>query len=362
MQFVTSTAIEQSLKSFHFSFLPPELTSTVWLQGIQIDKTRVTVQLKFGFPLEIALQNAAATEIQQHLAQLLGVEHLRAVIQCQVRAHLVQSGVPALPGVKNVIAIASGKGGVGKSTTAVNLALALQQQGARVGLLDADIYGPNQPHMLGAQGRPEIRENKTIMPLLAHGLQTMSIGYLVDEATPMVWRGPMISAALQQLVRDTVWDNLDYLIVDLPPGTGDIQLTLAKKVPVTAVVMVTTPQDVALLDVRKGLEMFRKVDVPVLGIIENMSTHVCSHCGHTEPLFGEGGGRKLAATSQVLLLGQLPLAMQIRQDVDGGQPTVVADPRGVIANQYRDIAIRIAAHLSLQKLNYAPKFPKIVVE
>jgi len=354
--------IEQSLKNLVLPVLNQDLISLVGAPNIRVDNTTVQLSITFGFPLETSLRTIISAALQEYLRQLAGVEQVSIDIQCRVRAHAVQSGVSLLPGVNNVIAVASGKGGVGKSTTAVNLALALQQQGARVGLLDADIYGPNQPLMLGANGRPEIREDKTILPLMAHGLQTMSIGYLVSEATPMVWRGPMISAALQQLVRDTRWDNLDYLIVDLPPGTGDIQLTLAKKVPVTGVVMVTTPQNVALLDVRKGLEMFRKVDVNVLGMIENMSTHVCSQCGHAQPLFGEGGGQRLADQCQVPLLGQLPLSIEICQDSDRGCPTVAANPSGDLAQRYRDIALRIAIHLSLQKLNYASKFPKIVVE
>lgn len=354
--------IQEVLKSCRLPVLNQDVVSTGWLQGLRVEEGQVRIQLKFGFPVGEALQNQFQGFLAENLRHIPGMGSLQVSITHQIRAHAVQPGLAAIPGVKNVIAIASGKGGVGKSTTAVNLALALQHQGAQVGLLDADIYGPNQPHMLGAKGRPEIHEDKTITPLMAHGLQTMSIGYLVDEATPMVWRGPMISAALQQLVRDTRWRDLDYLVIDLPPGTGDIQLTLAKKVPVTAVVMVTTPQDVALLDVRKGLEMFRKVEVNVLGIIENMSTHVCSQCGHAESIFGEGGGQRLADFCKIPLLGRLPLSLTIREDIDRGCPTVAADPQGPLAQQYREIALRIAAQLSLQKINYASKFPKVVVE
>ncbi len=278
MQFITSTSIEQALKQYRLPLINQDIISTGWLHHLTVNAGAVSLQLKLGFAAAKS-QALFHQSLIDFLSLLPGVTQVQVTINWQIRAYAVQPGIDAIPGVKNVIAIASGKGGVGKSTTAVNLALALQQEGARVGLLDADIYGPNQPHMLGVTQRPRIREDKKIFPVLAHGLQTMSIGYLVDAATPMVWRGPMISAALNQLVRDTLWDNLDYLIIDLPPGTGDIQLTLAKKVPVTAVVMVTTPQDVALLDVRKGLEMFRKVDVKVLGIIENMSTHICSNCG-----------------------------------------------------------------------------------
>jgi ATP-binding protein involved in chromosome partitioning len=361
MQFIQST-IEQFLKNLPLPPLNQDVVSTGWLQGLQVNDGTVTVRLKLGFQVGAWLRAQWQALLEQALYELPGIARVQLVIDCHIRAHAVQPGLTALPGVKNVIAIAAGKGGVGKSTTAANLALALLHQGARVGLLDADIYGPNQPLILGAKGRPQIREDKTILPLMAHGLQTMSIGYLVEEQTPMVWRGPMISAALQQLVRDTQWDDLDYLVIDLPPGTGDIQLTLAKKVPVTAAVMVTTPQDVALLDVRKGLEMFRKVEVNVLGVIENMSGHLCSHCGHAEPLFGEGGGERLAQACGIPLLGKLPLALAIREDADRGYPTVAAAPESEVAVQYRAIALQIAARLSLQKINYAAKFPKIVVE
>jgi ATP-binding protein involved in chromosome partitioning len=364
MQFTASTsAVENTLKNYPLPWLNQDAVSGGWVQSVQIDNSAVlNVQLKFGFPLSAALQLKIREFLQQPLRALPGIESVNIHIHCQVRAHAVQPGLAAIPGVKNVIAIASGKGGVGKSTTAVNLALALVRHGARTGLLDADVYGPNQPHILGAKGRPEIREDKTIIPLMAHGLQTMSIGYLVDEATPMVWRGPMISAALQQMVRDTRWDRLDYLIIDLPPGTGDIQLTLAKKVPVTGVVMVTTPQDVALLDVRKGLEMFRKVDVTVLGVIENMSTHTCPQCGHEQALFGEGGGQRLAERYELPLLGWLPLALEIREDADRGCPTVVAEPEGRLAGHYQEIALRLAARVSQLKINYSAAMPPVVVE
>lgn len=267
----------------------------------------------------------------------------------------------SLPNVKNIIAIASGKGGVGKSTTAVNLALALMQIGGRVGLLDADIYGPSQPLMLGVNKRPEITDQKKMRPVIAHGLQTMSIGYLVDESTPMVWRGPMATSALQQLLYDTLWDDLDYLIIDLPPGTGDIQLTLAQKIPVTGAVIVTTPQDLALLDAKRASEMFRKVKVPVLGILENMSSHICSQCGHVEPIFGEGGGEKLASQYDVELLGSLPLDLNIRQLTDSGNPIVVANQEGKIASIYRDVAKKVVERLSLQELGDSSKFPTIEI-
>ncbi len=267
-----------------------------------------------------------------------------------------------LPNIKNIIAIASGKGGVGKSTTAVNLALAFSKEGARAGLLDADIYGPSQPLMLGVTDRPEIKDKKTLLPVMAHGIQSMSIGYLIDETSPMVWRGPMVSMALQQLLNDTQWDNLDYLIIDLPPGTGDIQLTLAQKVPVTGAVIVTTPQDLALLDARRAHEMFRKVNVPVLGVIENMSIHICSQCGHQEPIFGTGGGAQMAEQYAIELLGQLPLDRHIREQADGGNPTVAAEPESANALLYRNIAKRIMAKLALQEPSKSSKFPTIVIK
>jgi ATP-binding protein involved in chromosome partitioning len=267
-----------------------------------------------------------------------------------------------LPNIKNIIAIASGKGGVGKSTTAVNLALAFAHEGARAGILDADIYGPSQPLMLGVTNRPEIKDKKMLLPIMAYGIQSMSIGYLIDETSAMVWRGPMVSMALQQLLNDTQWDNLDYLVIDLPPGTGDIQLTLTQKIPVTGAVIVTTPQDLALLDARRACEMFRKVNVPVLGVIENMSIHICSQCGHAESIFGAGGGARMAEQYSIELLGSLPLDMQIREQADGGKPTVVANPEGPNALLYRGIAQRIMAKLALQDQNESGKFPAIVIK
>lgn len=267
-----------------------------------------------------------------------------------------------LPHVKNIIAIASGKGGVGKSTTAVNLALALAHEGARTGILDADIYGPSQPLMLGITTRPEIKDQKKLLPVVAHGIQSMSIGYLVETTSAMVWRGPMVSMALQQLLNDTQWDNLDYLVIDLPPGTGDIQLTLAQKIPVTGAVIVTTPQDLALLDARRAFEMFKKVNVPVLGIVENMSMHICSQCGHQEPIFGVGGGQKMAEQYQLELLGQLPLDIRIREQTDVGKPTLVTDPESPNALLYRAIAKRIMAKVALQTEEVSGKFPTIIIK
>jgi len=274
----------------------------------------------------------------------------------------VRPGLKPHPEIKNIIAVASGKGGVGKSTTAVNLALALASLGLRVGILDADIYGPSQPLMLGARHIPQYESGKAITPVVLHGIQSMSMGYLVDVNTPMVWRGPMVSKALQQLLFQTAWSPLDYLIVDLPPGTGDIQLTMAQKIPVAGAVIITTPQDLALLDARKGLEMFRKVQIPVLGIIENMALHVCRQCGHQEAIFGAGGGESLASAAGVSLLGSLPLDKQIREDADAGAPTMIVAPDGPIAQLYRQAAINMVQHLSLQPKSLAGKFPDIVVE
>jgi len=280
----------------------------------------------------------------------------------KITSHAVQRGVKLVPGVKNIVAVASGKGGVGKSTTAVNLALALAAEGARVGVLDADIYGPSQPTMLGISGRPESKDGKTIEPLEGYGLQAMSIGFLIDVDTPMVWRGPMVTQALEQLLKDTNWRDLDYLIVDMPPGTGDIQLTLSQKVPVTGAVIVTTPQDIALLDARKGLKMFEKVGVPIVGIVENMSIHVCSNCGHAEPIFGSGGAQKMCSEYDVPFLGSLPLDIRIREQADSGRPTVIADPDGKVAQIYKDIARRTAVAVAKKAEDFSAKFPSIVIQ
>jgi ATP-binding protein involved in chromosome partitioning len=284
-------------------------------------------------------------------------------IAWSVAAPASQRNLPKIKQVKNIIAVASGKGGVGKSTTAVNLALALAYEGAAVGLLDADIYGPSQPRMLGIAGeRPTTKDGKTLIPPVAFGIKAMSIGLLIDEEQPMVWRGPMVTQALNQLLLDCDWGELDYLIVDMPPGTGDIQLTLAQRVPVSGAVIVTTPQDIALLDARKGLKMFQKVDVPVLGIVENMSTHMCSNCGHEEHIFGAGGGRRMAEQYGVDLLAELPLDIRIREQADGGQPTVAAEPESKLGRAYIDMARRIAARLSVQGLHSGAAIPEIVIE
>lgn len=331
------------------------------VQSVGVDGARVLVELELGYPA-VGGHAALAERIQAKLEADSVIERATVDLRSRVLAHRVREGLSPLPGVKNIIPVASGKGGVGKSTTSVNLALALAAEGARVGVLDADIYGPSIPRMLGLSGKPESPDGKTITPKRGHGLQAMSIGFLIEEDTPMIWRGPMVTQALQQLLNETAWDGLDYLIIDLPPGTGDIQLTLCQKVPVSAALIVTTPQDIALLDARKALQMFRKVEVPVLGIVENMAIHVCSKCGHAEHIFGEGGGERMAAQYGVPLLGALPLDIRIREQADGGEPTVAKDPCSDLSQRYREIARRAAGRLSLQARNKAFGFPKIVVQ
>jgi len=286
-----------------------------------------------------------------------------ATVTSKVVPHAVQRGVKLVDGVKNIIAVASGKGGVGKSTTAVNLALALAAEGAKVGMLDADIYGPSQPTMLGITGRPVSKDGQSMEPMDGHGIQAMSIGFMIEgDDTPMIWRGPMVTQALDQLLRQTHWDGLDYLVIDLPPGTGDVQLTLAQKVPVTGAIIVTTPQDIALMDARKGLKMFEKVDIKIIGIVENMSTHICSKCGHEEHIFGAGGGEKMCADYGTELLGSLPLDINIREQADSGKPSVVANPDGQAARTYRQIARRVAVKIAEMAQDHSAVFPKIVVQ
>jgi len=282
------------------------------------------------------------------------------IVAQKIVAHAVQGGLDVLPNVRNIIAVASGKGGVGKSTTAVNLALALSQQGARVGLLDADIYGPSVPLMLGLSGKPQSGDGKTMEPLIGHGLQTNSIGFLIAHDAPAIWRGPMVTQALMQLLLQTNWKDLDYLVVDMPPGTGDIALTLAQKVPLTGAVIVSTPQDLALIDARKALHMFQKVDVAVLGIVENMATHVCSQCGHVEAIFGVDGARHLAANIGLPFLGALPLQMAIRVQTDAGHPTVAADPQSAAACAYRAVAQAVAVQIAALPHYTAVRRPTVV--
>ncbi|MBL8419718.1 MAG: iron-sulfur cluster carrier protein ApbC [Dechloromonas sp.] len=332
------------------------------LKNIKVDGDDVSFDIELGYPAKTQI-DTIRKQVIAAVRTLPGVGNVSANVYAKIVAHSVQLGVKLVPGVKNIIAIASGKGGVGKSTTAVNLALALAQEGASVGILDADIYGPSQPQMLGLAGeQPESRDGQSMEPLQAYGVQAMSIGFMVDVETPMVWRGPMVAQALDQLISQTKWHDVDYLIVDMPPGTGDIQLSLAQKVPVTGAVIVTTPQDIALIDARKGLKMFEKVNIPILGIVENMSIHICSQCGHEEHIFGTGGGEKMCADYDVDFLGSLPLEMAIREMTDGGKPTVVGAPDSRTAEIYRGIARRIAVKIAQKAKDMTSKFPNIVVQ
>ena len=331
------------------------------VRAVGVDGDRVSVDIQLGYPAAGYVEQATA-EARAALEADPAIASAAVSVTWRVHAHKVQGQLAPLPGVKNVVAVASGKGGVGKSTVSVNLALALAAEGATVGILDADIYGPSQPRMLGLSGKPNSPDGKSIEPMRAHGLQAMSIGVLIDEDTPMIWRGPMVTQALMQLLTDTRWEDLDYLFIDLPPGTGDIQLTLSQKVPVSGAVIVTTPQDIALLDARKALGMFRKVEVPVLGVVENMATHICTNCGHEEHIFGQGGGARMAAEAGIAYLGDLPLDIRIREQADEGRPTVVAIPDSDLAMRYRAIARSTAARLSLQARNKAIGFPKIVIQ
>jgi ATP-binding protein involved in chromosome partitioning len=330
------------------------------VKNIRVEGNDVNLDVEFGYPAKSQFE--AMREAVTGRLKKLGVPKAGVNVFSKIVTHSVQRGVKLIPGVKNIIAVASGKGGVGKSTTAVNLALALAAEGAATGILDADIYGPSQPQMLGISGRPETKDGKTLEPMKSHGIEAMSIGFLIDAETPMVWRGPMVTQALEQLLRDTQWGDLDYLVVDLPPGTGDIQLTLSQKVPVTGAVIVTTPQDIALLDARKGLKMFEKVGIPILGIVENMSTHICSNCGHEESIFGSGGGAAMSKDYGVDLLGSLPLDIGIREQADSGNPTVVADPEGRSAQIYKSIARKVAIRIAEQAKDMTSKFPNIVVQ
>jgi ATP-binding protein involved in chromosome partitioning len=358
---ITREQIEDVLSKVQDPHLQQDLVSAKTVKDIQIDDDHIRLQLELGYPASGWHETLIET-IKSELGSRAGVTNIDVVIGTSIVAHSVQKGVQLLPNIKNTIAIASGKGGVGKSTTAINLALAIKKEGASVGILDADIYGPSQPRMLGCHGQPESLDGKTMEPMVSYGMQSMSIGYLIEEDTPMIWRGPMVTSALEQLLGDTNWTDLDYLVVDLPPGTGDIQLTLCQKIPVSGAIIVTTPQDIALLDAKKGFRMFEKVEVPVLGIIENMSTHICSQCGHEEHIFGEGGGEQMAAQYDIDLLGALPLDIKIREGVDNGRPTVAMDPDSRAAQIYHDIARRATARLSMKAKDYTSVFPKIVVD
>ncbi len=330
------------------------------LKNLQVSGGEVSFDVELGYPAKSQIP-ALRRALIAAARSVPGVDNVSVNMTQVIVAHAAQRGVALLPQVKNIIAVASGKGGVGKSTTAANLALALAAEGASVGLLDADIYGPSQPMMMGIEGRPQSTDGQTMEPMENHGIQVMSIGFLVDKDEAMIWRGPMATQALEQLLRQTHWKNLDYLIVDMPPGTGDIQLTLSQRVPITGAVIVTTPQDIALLDARKGIRMFEKVGVPILGIVENMAAYCCPNCGHVEHIFGADGGKKMATELSVDYLGALPLTLQIRQQADSGKPTVIADPDGEVAAIYKTVARQVAVKIAAKAKDFSSKFPSIKI-
>ena len=356
----TETALLEALKTVVDPNTGQDLVSTKLLKNLRVDGADVYFDVELGYPArsQVPVLRQALIAAARGVA---GVGNVSANVGWKVMAHEVQRGVALLPNVKNIVAVASGKGGVGKSTTAVNLALALAAEGAAVGILDADIYGPSQPMMMGIDGKPQSADGKTMEPMLNHGVQVMSIGFLIDADNPMIWRGPMVTQALEQLLRQTNWGGLDYLIVDMPPGTGDIALTLSQRVPLTGAIIVTTPQDIALLDAKKGLRMFEKVGVPILGLVENMAVYVCPNCGHSEHIFGADGGRKMATEYGVDYLGALPLNLSIREQADSGRPTVVAEPDSEIAAIYKTMARRIAVKIAQRAKDYSSKFPTITV-
>jgi ATP-binding protein involved in chromosome partitioning len=358
---VTEQQVQDALKNLVDPNTKKDFVASKSVRGIKVDGDKVAVDVLLGYPAKSQVE-LVREQVTKALKALPGVGGVSVNVQMKIVSHAVQRGVKLVPGIKNIIAVASGKGGVGKSTVAVNLALALAAEGASVAVLDADIYGPSQPTMLGIRGRPESRDGKSLEPMEGHGLQAMSIGFLIDIETPMVWRGPMVTQALEQLLNETKWREVDYLVVDLPPGTGDIQLTLAQRVPVTGAVIVTTPQDIALMDARKGLKMFEKVGIPILGIVENMSVHICSKCGHEEHIFGEGGGERMGKDYSIELLGALPLDIQIREQADSGRPTVVSDPEGRVSQIYKQIARRVAVKIAEKAQDHTAAFPKIVIQ
>ena len=356
----TPEQLSQALQTVIDPNTGKDFVSTKQLKNLRVDGGDVSFDVELGYPAKSqipALQQALVAAAKG----VAGVSNVSAHVSFKIVAHAAQRGVALLPQVKNIVAVASGKGGVGKSTTAANLALALAAEGAKVGLLDADIYGPSQPMMMGIQGRPESEDGKTMEPMESHGVQVMSIGFLVDQDEAMIWRGPMATQALEQLLRQTHWKDLDYLIVDMPPGTGDIQLTLSQRVPMTGAVIVTTPQDIALLDAKKGIKMFEKVGVPILGLVENMAVHVCTNCGHVEHIFGEDGGKRYATEKGIDYLGALPLNMQIRLQADNGKPTVVSDPEGEVAQIYKAVAREVAVKIAAQAKDFSSKFPSIKI-
>ena len=358
---LSQEVVQNALKEVVDPNTGKDLLTSKSARNIKLDGANVSLDVELAYPAKSQIEPMRKAVVAR-LRRIPGAGEVKVNVASKIASHTVQRGVKLIPGVKNIIAVASGKGGVGKSTTAVNLALALSAEGAKVGVLDADIYGPSQPMMLGITGNPQTEDGKTLAPMKGHGIEAMSIGFLIDVDTPMVWRGPMVTQALEQLLRDTRWSDLDYLVVDLPPGTGDTQLTLAQKVPVTGAVIVTTPQDIALIDARKGLKMFEKVGIPILGIVENMSIHVCSKCGHAEHIFGQGGAERMCKDYDVEFLGGLPLDIRIREQADAGKPTVVADPDGPVAEIYKTIARRVAVKIGELQKDLSSKFPNIVIQ
>ena len=358
---IDKTNVENILRTYIDPNHGVDLVTAKSVKKIVIDGANVSVFLELGYPAKSTIDSLKCS-VEQLLSTLQGVGIVSVEVSVNILSHAVQQALKPNANIKNIIAVASGKGGVGKSTTAVNLALALIAEGANVGILDADIYGPSIPTMLGLSGYPDSVDNKTMVPKMAYGLQSMSIGYLINADQPLIWRGPMATNMLQQLLRDTNWVEIDYLIIDLPPGTGDIQLTLAQQIPVSGAIIVTTPQDIALIDAQRGLSMFEKVNVPVLGIIENMGMHICSECGHTEAIFGEGGGIAMSKKNKVELLGSLPLDIAIRQNADSGKPSLVAEPGGKISEIYKEIARKATANLALKTKDFSTRFPNIVIQ
>ena len=361
-------AVTARLDALLDPFTGKKITTNRSLKSVMVSVDQVTVHMQKGYPLGGVADQLSAL-IKEALQDLpFDNRDLVVELEQKIISHSVQQGVQAVDGVKNIIAVASGKGGVGKSTVTANLALALSAAGANVAVLDADIYGPSQPRMLGASGKPDALPDKRLIPLQSHDLKIMSIGFMVDEDTPMIWRGPMVTQALEQMLRGTNWKyadgdpDIDYMIVDLPPGTGDIQLTLSQKVPVSGALIVTTPQDIALLDARRAFKMFKKVEVPILGVIENMSTHICSKCGHEDAIFGADGAQKMADEYQLTMLGKIPLERAIRELADSGTPTVIAEPQSAAAQRYTEIALKMVGTLSVRKKDFSAKFPNIVVE
>ena len=358
---IDKTNVENLLRTYIDPNHGVDLVTAKSVKKIVIDGANVSVFLELGYPAKSTIDSLKCS-VEQLLRTLQGVGIVSVEVSVNILSHAVQQALKPNANIKNIIAVASGKGGVGKSTTAVNLALALIAEGAKVGILDADIYGPSIPTMLGLSGYPDSVDNKTMVPKMAYGLQSMSIGYLINADQPLIWRGPMATNMLQQLLRDTNWVEIDYLIIDLPPGTGDIQLTLAQQIPVSGAIIVTTPQDIALIDAQRGLSMFEKVNVPVLGVIENMGMHICSECGHTEAIFGEGGGIAMSKKNKVELLGSLPLDIAIRQNADSGKPSLVAEPSGKTSEIYKEIARKATANLALKTKDFSTRFPNIVIQ